>query len=460
MTIRAHRPTILLLVALGLGIAAALLTGALTPSQRLMTGIFVAVVVCWITEPVPIYVTGILASLLCALLLGPLAPPFGAESLDYTSFLSPFASPVVVLMFGGFVMARVFSANNLDLEFCRFSLSRFGSKPGRVLFGMMTLTAVMSMWMSNTATTAIMIATILPIVRVLPKGSNLSRAFLLGIPFAANIGGLGTPIGTPPNAIAIGLLAEHGVSISFLGWMAGAVPMVVVMLLVTYALIRLAFPLREEFLSFETKTGARTANRGLVYGTFMVTVALWLTDIFHHVPSALVALVPVCVFAVSGLFDKEMLRSLSWDILLLIGGGLALGAGIRQTGLGVRVIDGLALESLGPTGTLLVLGGAMALLATFISHTAAANIVLPLAMLAPSMSPVMVVVCTTLCASFGMALPISTPPNAIAYGSEMIEERDMAKVGAVVTVVGVLLTVFYEKILFQLVPTLITGAGA
>ncbi|MCP4545981.1 MAG: DASS family sodium-coupled anion symporter [bacterium] len=453
------RKYVLLLLGALIAVLSGLLLKDLPGSQRVMASIFIMVVFYWITEPVPIYVTGILASLACGLLLGPLAHLFGNETLNYRDFLYPFASPVVVLMFGGFVMARVFSKNNLDLEFCRLCLSKLGTRPGRILFGMMILTAIMSMWMSNTATTAIMVASILPIVRALPRGSNLARAFMLAIPFSANIGGIATPIGTPPNAIAIGLMADQGLQISFIGWMVAAFPLMLVLLVITFFLIRLFFPLGKDDLELSISAGGAAANRNLVYSVFGITVLLWLTDYFHHIPSALVALVPVSVFTVTGLFKKEQLRDVSWDILLLIGGGLALGVGIKQTGLGLTVVQSLALDGLPPFTAMLIMGTVMALLATFISNTASSNIILPLAMMLTITAPAVMSVTVALCASFGMSLPISTPPNAIAYGSGLIETRDMAKVGALVTIVGVLLTVAYQSGLFKLFPAIFPAVG-
>ena len=447
------------LIAFALVIVLGLLPSPLPVEQRLMAGIFVLAVFWWIAEPVPLYVTGMLAAFLSSLLLGPLAGPLGARVFDYRDFLSPFASPVVVLLFGGFVMARVFSKQNLDLEFSRLCLARLGRRPRRVLFGVMLLTAGMSMWMSNTATTAIMVASMLPLVRELPRSSPIARAFLLGIPFAANIGGMATPIGTPPNAIAIGLLADQGIHLSFLSWMLGAFPLALLLLALAYGLLLLFFRFGDAEIEIELPRGNGTSHRVLIYGTFVVTVLLWLSDAVHHVPSALVALLPVSVFSLAGLFAKEQLRDIAWDILLLIGGGLALGVGIQQTGLGLSLVKAMALDSLSPLAATLVLGALMAGLATVISNTASSNIILPLAMTVAAAAPTEMAVSVGLCASLGMALPISTPPNAIAYGSERLSVKDMARVGVIITVLGLLLTVAYERVLFQWAPGLFPGAG-
>lgn len=430
-----------------------LLTAALPAQQRVMAAIFVLTVFYWITEPLPLYVTAILAAFLTSLLLGPASRWFGMAPLAYQPYLAAFASPVVVLMFGGFVMATVFSKNNLDIEFCQMILRRLGTRPQVILIGMMLLTAAMSMWMSNTATTAIMVATVLPFVRRLPPEAGMRRALMLGIPFAANIGGIATPIGTPPNAIAIGLLAESGHQVTFLAWMLASFPVMIGLLAVTYGLLTILFPIRRDQFQMEMGGRPSIAHRGLVYTTFFATVLLWMTDTLHGIPSALVALVPVVVFAIAGLLPKRRLREISWDILLLIGGGIALGVGIKQTGLADTLATTLLPSSLSPLGSIVVLGSAAALLATFMSNTAASNIILPIALSAAVAAPTTTLIPVALCASYGMALPISTPPNAIAFGSEMIEARDMFRAGLIVTVLGILVTLAYVQLLPKLLPS-------
>ncbi|MCK4548125.1 MAG: DASS family sodium-coupled anion symporter [Candidatus Eisenbacteria sp.] len=425
--------------------------------QRIMVSIFVLTVFYWITEPIPLYVTGIIAAFASGVLLGPMAKFTGAPPLDYQLFLYPFASPVVVLMFGGFVMAEVFTRNYLDIEFCQLILSRLGTRPSVVLFGMMLITALISMWMSNTATTAIMVATVLPLVRALPAGTNLPRAMMLAIPFSANIGGIATPIGTPPNAIAIGLLAEEGIHISFLGWMFAGFPLMIVMLVVCFVLLRIFFPIREGHLKIDTQPETNVANRTLVYTTFFCTIILWLTDVLHGIPSALIALVPVLVFSIAGLLPKRRMREIPWDILLLIGGGLSLGAGIKQTGLAETIVGSVFPAGMTPFGMLILMCGAITLLATFMSNTAASNIILPLVLSMAGALPAEMAIPVALCASFGMALPVSTPPNAIAYGSELIRGNDMFKVGVLISVIGILVTLVYQRALFEILPSVFLG---
>ncbi len=444
----------LLVIGLVLSVLVFLLLPNLPREQRIMAGIFVLAVFYWVTEPMPIFLTAAIGAFLSALLLGPLALLVGAKPFDYTIFLSPFASPVVVLMFGGFVLANVFSKNNLDLEFCQTILVRLGSKPNRVLFGIMAISALMSMWMSNTATTAILMAAVLPLIRAMPKEAKLARAILLGIPFAANIGGIATPIGTPPNAIAIGLLHEEGTHVSFLAWMLAGFPVMMILLVITYFLLRAFFPTRRDHFAIAVDERPRVANRTLIYATFFATVALWVTDWIHGIPASLIALVPLAVFSGAGLVNRRLVRELSWDTLLLIGGGLSLGVGIKQTGLAETVVATCVPAGLHPLVGLALFSAGVAVLGTFMSNTAAANIVLPLAISVAGALPERMGITVALCSSFGMALPISTPPNAIAYGSELIDARDMLRVGIAVTVFGVALAFAYQVVLFKLAPGL------
>ena len=306
------------------------------------------------------------------MILGPLGKFLGIESYDYTTFIYPFASPVVVLLLGGFFMARVFSKFNLDAEFSQFFIKRFGSKPKYILLGFMILTAFMSMWMSNTATTAIMVAAVLPIISKFPKGANFVRALMLGIPFAANIRGIATPIGTPPNAIAIGMLSDHGVRITFFKWMLLSLPPMLLMLLFTWMLLNLFFKAKVESLELTTTDSARpkASHRKVIYGTIMVTIILWLTDSIHGINSSLIALIPLLVFTIIGLGNKRTFKEISWEVLFLVGGGISMGVAVSKTGLSGILVSYMDLGHVGVLWLGLGVSLIAALLGTFMSHTA------------------------------------------------------------------------------------------
>ena len=420
------------------------LLASIPPAPRITAAVFVLVVVMWLTEVVPLFVPAILGPVLLQVLLDPLAHSFGFDPISYKKFIFPFASPVVVLMLGGFFMARIFSKYHLDIEFSNWALSKLGTRPSVVLLGMMSITALLSMWMSNTATTALMVAAVLPIAKKMPEGSNFSRALMLAIPFAANIGGIGTPIGTPPNAIAIGLLSESGIQISFLSWMIVGIPPMILLLVVLWLLLLLFFPSSAKEFNLQTDRDTGATHHVLVYTTFGVTVLLWLTDALHGIPSAIIAMLPLLVFSLTGAASKKDIRDISWDILILIGGGIAMGTAISETGLGNIIVQAISVDGSNPILGVLIFGALVAGIGTFMSHTASANLVLPLAITFGIGNPVLFAVATALAASYGMALPVSTPPNAIAYASDMIRVKDMVKVGVIITIIGVLLTSFYS----------------
>ncbi|MFQ3176676.1 MAG: sodium-dependent dicarboxylate transporter 2/3/5, partial [Psychromonas sp.] len=271
-------------------------------------------------------------------------------------------------------------------------------------------------------------------------------AFSLSVPVAANIGGIGTPIGTPPNAIALKYLVNEN-SISFGEWMVFGVPFVVVMLFIAWLLLIKLFPTSTEQIDLNIKGKfLKTPKAITVYITFIGTILLWLMGDIHGMNAYVVALIPVAVFVTFKIINKEDLKRISWDVLWLVSGGIALGVALDKSGLAEHAVDAIPFGGLHPL--LLILGASILCLvmANFISHTAAANLLLPLiAALATTMQSllpyggeVVLILAVTFAASLGMSLPISTPPNALAYASGNIETRQMAKIGMIIGVVGVL----------------------
>ncbi len=308
-----------------------------------------------------------------------------------------------------------------------------------LLAGVLGVTALFSMWMSNTATTAFMLTLVMPLVARLPEGDGARKALLLAVPFAANIGGLGTPIASPPNAIALGYLQRAGVSLGFLEWMLFAVPLVLVLL--AFAGWVIAKVCRMEpgrAARLELGAPALTGRGRVVVAVFALTVALWVSEGLHGLPAAVVALLPLVLLVVTGLIDRTDVNRLDWDVLLLIAGGLALGYGLESTALDERVVA--ALPAARGFGLVLVMMGLTLTLSTFLSNTAVANLLLPVglaAALAVGGDPQGVVIGIALAASLSMALPISTPPNAMAYATGEVAARDMRLAGAVVGLVGI-----------------------
>lgn len=429
----------------------------LTVVEQRLIAIFFLAALCWILEPIPIFATSVLVIVLELLLLsnkgliflrGAAGDPAFGKVLTYQSIMATFASPIIMLFMGGFFLAMAATKYRLDINLARVLLKPFGSRPHIVMLGLLLITAIFSMFMSNTATAAMMLAILAPVLSVLPEGDRGRTAFVLAIPVGANIGGMATPIGTPPNAIALKYILDIQ-PISFGQWMLFGVPYVIVLLFIAWVLLAWLFPSKEKSVRLSiTGEFQRGWRANLVYITFGLTVLLWMFGGLHGMNSEVVAMIPVAVFVCTGIVTKKELKEISWDVLWLVAGGLALGLALEKTGLAARMVASIPFATFAPVMVLVVASVVTLLMANFMSHTATANLLLPImAVLAAGLSgldsmggPLGLILGVTFAASLGMTLPISTPPNALASSTGMVETPDMAKVGVVIGIVGVLLT--------------------
>ena len=434
-----------LLVVLGL-----FQVGNLSQEAVYMAGIFVLAALLWATEALPLFATAILIIALEIILL---ANPGGwsgfgfadGPSPDYQVFLAPLANPVIVLFFGGFLLAHAILKEGVDKTMARAVLRVFGSSPRRVMLGLMVITAVFSMWMSNTATTAMMITLTVPMLSQLPAGDPLRKGLLLAVPFAANIGGMGTPIASPPNAVAVSFLLEAGYKISFLQWVLIATPLMIGLLLFTWGLLTYLYPPGERVTFAAPEAAPMDGRDWYVVGVLVTTIGLWLTEGWHGLSTAVVALLPAVAFTATGLLTRRDVNSLEWHILILIMGGIALGVGMQVTGLDAVFVSLIPSQGGVVIGAMVV---ATILFSTFISNTAAANLLLPIgiAFAAGTADPdspgaIVLAVSIALAASLAMSLPVSTPPNTIAHSQGQLTSGDFVRPGVAIGVVAVLLIV-------------------
>ncbi|TGM94755.1 SLC13 family permease [Leptospira licerasiae] len=372
-------------------------------------------------------------------------------------FLASLADSAVILFLGSFALAKSCVKVGVDRWLANRVLPYFGTSPKYVLLGLMCITATISLWMSNTATASLMIALVFPLLMVLDKDEKFRKAVLIGIPFAANLGGIGTPIGSPPNVIAFANLKNQGYGdyISFGTWMFVAVPLLIILLFAAWLWLLRAFPASEGLalsLRYETisEEGSEKRLRFVLFG-FLCTVLLWLTESFHGIPAGVVALFPLLLFTSFGILESNDLRSLEWDVLILVAGGIALGTGIEKSGAGIWFGELIGKQA-GPGESLWVLGIFFSIglfLSTFLSNTATANLLVPLALpVAALLLPgnesyaIQLVLGSALGASLAMSLPVSTPPNAVAYAVGGFEIKDMAKVGVRIGLLGLVLVLF------------------
>lgn len=299
----------------------------------------------WVTEAIPLFVTGLLVLFLSLIWLHPRLEETGSE-IASGAFLSPFFSNVILLFLGGFVISAALHKFQLDEQMARAILRRVGTSLSRLLLAVMGITAFLSMWLSNTAASAMMLALILPIASRVPEDNPMARrGLILGIPFAANIGGLG--IGSPPNAIALQYLTSSGEAPSFIHWMGIGLPAVAGLIVIAWKLLQWMFRVAGELESSESKEAPAIKNSGgakIVMTVSLLTVVAWMTTEFHEVAFGTVALFPVLIFFGAGLLNTRDFRSLSWDVLFVMGGGLCLGAAMTRSGLADWVIVQLPVD--------------------------------------------------------------------------------------------------------------------
>ncbi len=421
---RRHRWIWLLVIAVVSFPAAELLAHQEPVVARRTLAVFFFACLAWMTEVVEVWITGGLVVAALAVFLPPLSPGISAASV-----LGAFASPVLVLFAGGFVLAAGLQRHGLDRVLAAAILRRTKGRPAAVLAGIMAVTAFLSMWMSNTAATALMLAVVLPIAGSDGKSKRFSTALLLGLPFAANLGGMATPVGTPPNAIAMGVLERSGHGLSFLQWMSVGLPAALVLSVLTWVLLWILHrPAGQLRLTLDIHEQKMTPAGWTVAATGLVTAGLWMTTKLHHIPSSVCALLPPAVFFSTGLLDRRDLHRLGWDVLILMAGGIALGSAMQKSGLSAWMLSDMGLARLGPFGLVAVFAILALVLSTFMSNTSTANLLVPLAMAAGTAVPAGPA-SVALMASAAMALPVSTPPNAIAHGSRLLKTRDMAIAG-------------------------------
>lgn len=397
----------------------------------------------WITEAIPPFAVGIF--LVAALAFGFGTDFLIAESAPVEMYVDTWTSNVVWLLLGGFFLAKAMSVVKLDRSLFRFAVKRFGANPGSLLLGLMYTTAVASMIMSNTATTAMMISSVVPLVLSLGKEAPFSRALLVGIPAAASVGGVGTIIGSTPNAIAVGALAEKGVNITFVEWMVVGLPVALLLVYLFWKFLMYRFDIREAVIDLslldDEETKQKHPGRTAVLLTLIVTVGLWLTEPIHGVPVAATSAVPIVFLTLAQVITAQHVRALPWDTLMLVAGGLALGIALVDVGLSdimMARIDGFNLHGFAVVVIFSLMG---VLLSNVMSNTAAASILVPLSVALPLPFGLAAPVILAVSCSSALLLPVSTPSNAISFATGLIPQKDFYPGGLFLIVVAPLIAI-------------------
>lgn len=437
--------------------------------EHRVIAIFGLALILWITEAIPSWTTSMLivvlllltcsnSSLSCFInegffVSGDTAPT-RIENIgnlvSYKSIMAAFANPVIMLFIGGFVIAIVASKMGIDVQLARVMLSLFGKKSEFVLLGILLITGSFSMFISNTATAAMMLTFMAPVLRQMPADGKGKIALAMAIPIGANVGGIATPIGTPPNAIALGYMRDNlGMDISFMDWIMVMLPYTLILLVIAWVVLLLLFPFKQKTIELkiegETKSGSQLV---ISYITIFATIFLWIFGKPFGLDTNVVAMIPVAVFAITGILTKNDVKNIDWDVLWLVSGGFALGVALKDTNIANDVVAAVPFASWSP---LLVIVGASVICwicANIISHTATANLLIPVMTavaigmgeaLDPMGGAFTLLMCVTLASSLGMILPISTPPNAIAYSTGLVSTKNMQITGIIMGIVGLVL---------------------
>ncbi len=444
---------------------------ALTPVQQRVIALFVFAALMWMFEIVPNWTTSLLVIVLSLLTVSDkglsfLCKPEYGTLVNYKSLMSAFADPVIMLFLGGFVLAIMASKYGLDVTLARVLLKPFGKKPKMVLLGFLIVIAIFSMFMSNTATAAMMLALLAPVLASLPKDDRGRVGLALSIPISANLGGIGTTIGTPPNATAVRFLGEAGHEVAFDTWAIHMIPFVIIMILIAWVLLQFFFPFKSDEIVLNIPENKRKKDwkTTVVWITFAGTILLWATEQLTGINSNIVALIPLAVLTCTGIFTKEDIKEINWTVLWLVAGGFALGTSLQGTGLAQVLIEAIPFGSMSVVVVLIIAGVVCYFLSNFISNSATASLLIPIlivvaeGMADPSAannasfmalggSPAMIVFIAT-CASVAMLFPISTPPNAIASSTGLVETKDMIKVGAIIGAIGLVFGFFWLTKIF------------
>ena len=459
-----------------LGFDAASPMGILNPLEIRVIGVFVMAALFWILQPFPIWSTSVLVIVLMIVTMSDSSlSPFrvdGVTMISHKSIMATFANPIIMLFLGGFFLAAAATKYKMDLNLARVLLKPFGKNPKFVLLGLMLITAVFSMFMSNTATAAMMLAILAPVLKLFDESDRGKAAFALAIPLGANIGGMGTPIGTPPNAIALGALNDAVARgdlvanpVTFGQWMAFGIPYVIILMVVAWLLLLKIYPIKmkEMVLNIEGAGKFDTSPKAIiVYITFVVCVVLWVTGKnVHGINDNAIAMIPMAVFALTGVITKKDLNAMSWDVLWLVAGGFALGVGLNATGLAAHLIKTIPFASWSPLALMIGCGIICLFMANFMSHTSTATLLVPILCavgiacqdnLIGLGGVTALLVSVAFASSLGMSLPISTPPNALAHATGYTDTRGMAITGVVMGILGLIVSwimmIFLAKVNF------------
>jgi sodium-dependent dicarboxylate transporter 2/3/5 len=451
---QSHSLQFVLSFLIALGLTYLLKDQSFTEGQTSVLFILLFAIGLWVTEAIPPFAVGIL-------IIGYLVFTMSnLETENVTQYLQTWSDSVIWLFLGGFFIAEAMKKTTLDQTLLKIIVGKLGEKSKFILLGLMLITAFLSMLMSNTATTAMMIASIAPITNSLGKEATLTKALLIGIPTAAAIGGMGTIIGSAPNAIAVGALEGIGIRISFLEWMLIGIPVAIILIFIFWGALLKKYQIKSTSLdlSFLQKTKQEmdeSISKTQIRVTLIIiltSLLFWLTSQWTGIPVSAVSGIPIVGFTMFGILDADDMRKLPWDTLMLVAGGLALGLAVQQQGLTDYFISFIDVQDFNFYLLALMFAILSVIFSNIMSNTATTTIMVPLAisftLMLPEESPKIIPLVIALSASCALLLPVSTPPNAIAYSTGKIDQADFRYGGIIIGLLGPILVSLWVSLVY------------
>ena len=439
----------------------------LTDVHQRIIALFVFAALMWLTESMPSWVTSMIVVTVMLFTVSTsafsfLRPEGNAGLVPFKSIMACFANPTIMLFIGGFVLAIGLTKVKLDVALARVLLKPFGTRSEIVLLGFILVTAIFSAFVSNTATAAMMLAFLTPVLRSLPADGKGRIALALAIPVGANLGGMITPIGTPPNMIALDYLSSQGMGISFVDWTIKMAPFVILLLVLAWLLLRIMFPFKQKNIKIEIEGDIRwDFKTWSVVAAFIITIFMWMfgTDLWG-IDTNVVAFIPIMIFCMTGILTRRDLEEINWSVLWMVAGGFALGVALNykdasSASLSSLIVESVPFDNFSPLVVMILAGLICFGFSNFISHSAATSLLVPVlgvvagglgASLEPYGGAQAMLVGIAIASSVSMILPISTPPNAIAHSTGFIEQKDMMKVGIIIGLMG--LALGYAMLIF------------
>ncbi len=424
-------------------------------------------VLWWVFEVLPLGITALIPLFYL--------PFLGVVSINEVA--PSYSNPVIFLFLGGFIIARAMEKTNLDERVALSILLKTGRTDQGIVVGFIVATAFLSMWISNTATTVMMVPIALSVTHFLKQNLSaeaqkslptLNTVLFLSIAYAANIGGIATPVGTPPNVVFMGYLNDlYGRSVDFYRWLMACAPIAILLLALMHFILRKIYPyhvdLPKNFMEFiRTKynsLGKQGSSQKITVSVFLLAASMWIfKDVLHWVTGfnflndtsiallcgVLLFLIPSAELNWKPVLDKSDIGKLPWDIVLLFGGGMALANALKKVGLIEKVTNAFANQPMDSIYLLIfVLAFCALFLTEIMSNVALCVVALPLIMKlgeSQGIDPLLIALPSALCTSFAFSMPISTPPNAIVFGTEMVSVKQMLKAGILLNFVALLLT--------------------